>query len=117
MDVPQIPAFKHVLSQCPCGHGTHIARGLHAPDSVVCEECDALAGMSAIKGSTVTAAILTVVSLDFADAHAIQPGMSVRYAGRMLTIAGVEPIALLDGRLPSYYARLLLVGRINVEEP
>lgn len=107
MEIPALSVFRHIFGGCPCGHAEHIGRGIREMSRVVCPECDAIAG----DGMT-----LTVIPVEAAQRYALSPGDSVSYTSRTMTVAEIEQIAKLDGRLPTPFVRLLLTGTIEQEQ-
>lgn len=102
MEILSFPIFRHQVCRCPCGHGTHGARGIEKI-IVFCYECDVIAKDAGAE--------LTIISTSTAEAMSVGVGSLVRYDRRTMVVEHIEQVMLLDGRVPTAFVLVLLGKR------
>jgi len=95
---PNLPAFRHDFTGCPCGHSEHVGHGLEKIDRIDCPECDAIAGVNT----------LTIVTIETAQTLGLNVGMTVQHGGRKLSIVQIEQVTKLWGRIATEFVRVVM---------
>jgi hypothetical protein len=95
-----VSPLRHTFVKCRCGHDEHTADGLDRIETVRCAACEAAAERAGV--------VLSVISVDVAEAQAVAAGMRVTLRSRPHVIVDAVQVTKHGGAVVTPWVLLKL---------